>query len=1069
MKRGLALATLFVLFQLIAMPLAAEPRMPSPRPMLGADDLAWVAQQGNLRIGIAGQRKPLAYLAQDGEMVGTHPGFARLVGEKLGVDVTLVPGNAVTLESRLREGELDAVIMTVQHPASAPNLRFTDSFMSLNYGLFANADDASVQRLSDLEHKRVALIAGDSHQYSLLDPVQSFQPIPVRSVSEAVNSILAGEADAFFAPMPVISDYLRAGLIDQLSLVTVLNNQPAEVAFAVASDNLRLQRILDAGVESISGNESRAVQGKWIAFELPGVDAENQVTVTPQEQAWLKRHPDLRVAYRTDWPPFEFAEDGRPTGLVPDLVGQLADGLDVRFATRTLDDWSKAEAMLEDGEIDILPALPRTPRREKLFLFTRAYLSLPIAMVIRDDGRFIGDLRELRDERVGVVRQQASHEYLLINHPELNLYPVDNLEEGLLALSNGDLDVMVTHIPGVSYTVAHLGLSNLRITSITPYQYELRLAVRRDEPELLRILNKGLGAIEKKDYDTIYNRWIHLDIEQDIDYTVVRRVVLIAVVVVLIFLYWNRKLSREVDERIRSEDALRRSEDELRAAKLEAEQLAREAESANRAKSEFLANMSHEIRTPMNAVMGYSELLESGVTDPRQRGYIESIKAGSRSLLTLINDILDLSRIEAGKMRLEFGPLDLKRLLEDVRRIFEMRAKARGLTLSVTLAEDMPRAMVLDETRLRQVLFNLVGNAIKFTHEGEVSLRAHTERCHSDDSGDECQLVIEVSDTGIGIPEDQQKRIFDAFEQQEGQSNRQYGGTGLGLAISRKLARMMGGDLTVTSTLDEGSCFRLVLHDVETSTTGPDTRDEGAPNLLFQNGLVLVVDDNRMNRQLVRDMLEPVGLKVIEAEDGGQALSVSRECQPGVVLMDIRMPVMDGFTCRRTMHEDENLAHIPVIALTASVMPGDAYRIEEAGFDGFLQKPVSRQVLMEELARFLDHERRAPEQGEGDEPEDDMVLNDVTNRYLRRRLKADLQRTFTEEWEGLRGGGDPEQLSAFAQRLQEWGKRYRVKEVVEYGRDLQADVDAFELDSLDDRLEAFPDLLSEDATADSDR
>ncbi|MBC7183312.1 MAG: transporter substrate-binding domain-containing protein, partial [Marinobacter sp.] len=379
---------------------------------------------------------------------------------------------------------------------------------------------------------------------------------------------------------------------------------------------------------------------------------------------------------------------------------------------------------LKSGEIDILPGLSRTPRTEDAFLFTRAYLTVPIALAIRDDGRFIGDLRELRRERVGVVNRHAAHDYLLINHPNLDLYPMDSVEAGLLALSNGDLDVMVTHIPAVSYTVARLGLSNLRITSITPYQYDLRLAVRKDNPELQRVLNKALGSLEASETESIYNRWIHLDIEQETDYTVVRRVVLIAILVVLIFLYWNRKLSREVDERIRSENALRRSEDELRAAKLEAERLAREAETASLAKSEFLANMSHEIRTPMNAVIGYSDLLSNSVTDPQQRNYLDAIRAGSRSLLMLINDILDLSRIEAGKMRLDYSPVSVRRLLDDVRHIFDLRAREQGITLEVSVDSRMPSAMMLDETRLRQVLFNLVGNAIKFTHDGGVTVRA---------------------------------------------------------------------------------------------------------------------------------------------------------------------------------------------------------------------------------------------------------------------------------------------------------------------------------------------------------
>jgi two-component system sensor histidine kinase EvgS len=419
------------------------------------------------------------------------------------------------------------------------------------------------------------------------------------------------------------------------------------------------------------------------------------------------------------------------------------------------------------------------------------------------------------------------------------------VEEGLLALSNGDLDVMVTHIPAVSYTVARLGLSNLRITSITPYQYDLRLAVRKDNPELHRILNKALGSLESSETDAIYNRWIHLDIEQQADYTVVRRVVLIALLVVLIFLYWNRKLSREVDERIRSENALRRSEDELRAAKLDAERLAREAEAASLTKSEFLANMSHEIRTPMNAVIGYSDLLSNTVTDPQQRNYLDAIRAGSRSLLMLINDILDLSRIEAGKMRLDYSAVSVRRLLDDVRHIFDLRAREQNISLEVSVDSRMPAAMMLDETRLRQVLFNLVGNAIKFTHDGGVTVRAtavHVEPADEPeaDSGAEgsttspdkpdhqwYKLEVVVQDTGIGISADQRERIFDAFEQQEGQNSRRYGGTGLGLAISRKLARMMGGDLQVESEPGVGSVFTVVLPEVQ--ATGEQAEDEGEP------------------------------------------------------------------------------------------------------------------------------------------------------------------------------------------------------------------------------------------------
>ncbi|MGB2109740.1 MAG: ATP-binding protein, partial [Marinobacter vinifirmus] len=706
----------------------------------------------------------------------------------------------------------------------------TAPLMSLTYGVFVNAGAAAIRGPSDLEGSRVAIVGDDPNQYPLLDPVNNFTPVPAANLGEAVSLLLSGKADAFLGPVPVVSDYLESAMINGVGLSLLLDHREVDVVLQVPIEEANLFRVFDRAITALGHQEHRSIRQSWLQASAPEMDAGNQ-SLGSSERAWLKANPGLKVGVRSDWPPFEFQQDGRPAGLVVDLLKRLEQDLDIRFEYVPVDSRSASEEQLKSGEVDVLPGMSRTPRTEQDFLFTRAYVNVPIALAIRDTGRFIGDLRELRDERVGVVNRQASHDYLLINHPNLDIYPQQTVEEGLLALSNGDLDVMVTHIPAVSYTVARLALTNLRITSITPYQYDLRLAVGQSAQQLHRILNKALSGLPASETEAVYNRWIHLDIEQEADYTVVRRIILIAIVVVLIFLYWNRKLSLEVDERIRSENALRRSEDELRAAKLEAERLARQAEAASRSKSEFLANMSHEIRTPMNAVIGYSDLLYNSVTDPQQRNYLNAIRAGSRSLLMLINDILDLSRIEAGKMRLDFGPVSVRRLLSDVRHIFDLRATEQGITLEVSVGKKMPAAMMLDETRLRQVLFNLVGNAIKFTHEGGVTVRAVASEL--DEPGGEdsetryYRLVVTVADTGIGIAPDQQERIFDAFEQQEGQSSRRYGGTGLGLAISRKLVEMMGGELTVESESDVGSTFSVVLPRVE--ATVEQVEDDGTP------------------------------------------------------------------------------------------------------------------------------------------------------------------------------------------------------------------------------------------------
>jgi len=827
-----ALRFLLCLCLLSTGPLKADPPQPSPAPVLGSDDLAWLSAQKSLRVGVRSDQIPLVFDTGEGQLAGVFIDYLSTVSAKLDVPVEQVTGNDAQLDQWLEDGVIDARLNTRPSRRTGDgNALVSSPLMSLTYGLFVASDDAGIRELADLESTRVAVVARDVNQYALLDAVQSFTPVPVDTLGEAVSMVLSGQADAFLGPVSVVSDYLRSAMVNGVRLARLMNQHSVDVVLEVAPDKDRVFRALNQAVLAITHGEHRAVRQPWLQSSVSETD-DSTLRLSVEETGFLRRNPNLQVAFRRDWPPFEFSQDGDSRGLVPDLVARLEEQLSVRFGRQTLETGQVPEDQLSEGAVDILPAVTRTPRLEENFLFSRSYLTVPIALAIRDDGRFIGELRELRDERVGVVNRQAGHDYLLINHPDLDLYPVSSVEEGLLALSNGDLDAMVTHIPAVSYTVARLGLSNLRITSITPYQYELRFAVRKDQPELLGILNKALSSLDSNETDAIYNRWIHLDIEQETDYTVVRRILLIAVMVVLIFLYWNRKLSREVDERIRSETALRRSEDELRSAKQDAERLARQAEAASRAKSEFLANMSHEIRTPMNAVIGYSDLLSDTVKDPQQRNYLNAIRAGSRSLLMLINDILDLSRIEAGKMRLDYSAVSMRRLLSDVRHIFDLRATEQGISLEVSVDSRMPAAMRLDETRLRQVLFNLVGNAIKFTHEGGVTVRA-TATPQIDDEVDathrtlKSQLVVTVQDTGIGIPEDQQYQIFDAFEQQEGQSSRRYGGTGLGLAISRKLVRMMGGELDVESEPGVGSTFTVRLPDVE--VTSEQAEEDGQP------------------------------------------------------------------------------------------------------------------------------------------------------------------------------------------------------------------------------------------------
>ena len=1022
-------------------------------PELSVDQKLWLQDKERIRLGIPSGRPPLAYRNEFGRVLGTESGYARLLERKLGIRVEMVGGNPLLLERMLAQGQIDAISMRFAN-RSTGEYRFTRPYMQVRYGIYARRDNARISRLGSLEDRRVVFLDGDRYPFQLLDRVPSFTPLAALTLSEAMDMLRSEEADALLAPVPVGDQYLENNDLRAIQRVQVMEERPLPMSYAVPFEEGKLRGILDAAIDSMTILEHRNIQGAWIGHEEIFGDTEEEVVITASERQWLEDNPELKVAMRTGWPPVEFRGDsGELEGVIPDLLSLIEEELDYSFEQVPVPPGETVDSMLADGTVDAVPALPRTPDRQDEHLFTRSYLSLPVAIVVHDDHRFVGDLSELDDsDRVGVVRGMAAGEYLSRHHSALDVTEVASIEQGLRRVSSSELDVMITHIPGVSYNISRLGLDNLRITSIAPFQYDLRLAVRAEHPELVGILGKALSRIDRSALDEVYNRWIKLDVEQQADYTVVRRVGIIALLVLAAFFYWNRKLSREVSERVRSEQALKRSEEELLDAKQRAEDLADQAEEANRAKSEFLANMSHEIRTPMNAVIGYTELLERTITDERQRGYLESIKAGSRSLLTLINDILDLSRVEAGKMRLEYGPLDLSRLLEDVRHIFSIRAREKGLELAFEMDENMPPVMVLDETRLRQVLFNLVGNAIKFTDNGEVRVRVAWKESEAP------ELCIEVVDTGIGIPEEQQERIFEAFEQQVGQSSRRYGGTGLGLAISRKLVEMMNGELSVYSQPGEGTAFRVHLRDVETALAAPDVNDETvAVRYRFSCSRVLIVDDNPVNRQLVRDVLEPEGLAVEEAENGVQALEKARASRPDLVLMDIRMPEMDGFAALRAFGDDRRLSDIPIVALTASVMTSEAARIREAGFDGYLHKPVSREILLGELAHYLTHERIDLEQPDGEAEREDLTSWSGLSEEQKKRVMRALRYSLIPKATSLVDSGDPEALQSFAEDLQAQAREQGVEELVTFADQLAEAVAGFELDRVQQLLGQFAD------------
>ena len=393
---------------------------------------------------------------------------------------------------------------------------------------------------------------------------------------------------------------------------------------------------------------------------------------------------------------------------------------------------------------------------------------------------------------------------------------------------------------------------------------------------------------------------------------------------------------------------------EERARRLAEVEAARDAaEAATQVKSEFLANMSHEIRTPLNGVLGMAQALQARALDPESREMVATIRDCGANLMSILNDVLDLSKIEAG--RLDIAPVDssLLHTVGQVHALFLPAAQEKHVGL--TLVSEMPQTELLrfDPVRVRQCISNLVSNAVKFTREGHVEIRLAAKPA---DAG-RVRVTIEVADTGIGMDEQTCSRLFEAFSQADASTTRKFGGTGLGLAISRRLARLMGGDIVVYSRTGEGSVFVLTfLADPSSASSArPDANHAAAGTAMRLRGArVLLTDDNAINRQVARLFLQPQGAEITEAINGREALDALAREPFDLVLLDVHMPVMDGVeTIRRIREAAGSWRDIPVIALTADAMAGDRERLLAIGMTGYVSKPIDQTELLSTISAVL--------------------------------------------------------------------------------------------------------------------
>ncbi len=482
------------------------------------------------------------------------------------------------------------------------------------------------------------------------------------------------------------------------------------------------------------------------------------------------------------------------------------------------------------------------------------------------------------------------------------------------------------------------------------------------------------------------------------------------------------------------------------------------AEYANKAKSEFLANMSHEIRTPMNSIIGFTELLSKLISGNKPMAYLNSIKVSTRSLLTLINDILDLSKVESGKLELQPEPTRLKQLIKEVEQLFAIKAESKGIDIHITIQKGFPQYIEIDETRVRQILFNLVGNAIKFTESGEIEvILQRITPCKTDKTID---LELIVKDTGIGIPVDQHEMIFDSFKQQEGQSTKKFGGTGLGLAITKRLVEAMEGKIKLLSEPGKGSSFIVTLINVPVLRKREinENADFNINNYVFESAKILLVDDNDLNRNLITETFESTKIDIFEAINGKQAIDMLPEINPDLILMDIRMPVMNGIEASQIIRKMKRFEKIPIIALTASGMREDIKDIKRKLFNNLLLKPIDFEELFNILAKYIHIQKRKDlVKKEKDTPKNLDYI--IPNPESRDKIITEVNNKFIPFWKKVNQSLIIHDIESFANQLKEFSDKHQLLFLSSYTNRLLISIDDFDVENLSVQLHNFPRMI----------